>query len=182
MLFQISSQQGGVIATLRRNHCHKFSSVLIPVFLEMSIQMRYLQSMTRDKIPNENARLKPIKTIMVYNDDTTDEAKAKPQIARVAVESIDSDLLDLDGGRLYKVPYAINDGVYACMNCECRFTIFFRWRYHCKACGDMVCSSCNGNYAYLENFERLKLQRVCVPCFKNKRIVHVVDNKPVKTV
>ena len=53
--------------------------------------------------------------------------------------------------------------VTMCQNCTVEFTVLIR-RHHCRACGQVVCSTCSANKAPLRYLE-FDSARVCDSCY-----------------
>jgi len=60
-----------------------------------------------------------------------------------------------------------DDVVNRCMNCEKRFGLC-TWKYHCRVCGGVYCSTCSANY---DNFLPFYVDevRMCNGCFSVKK-------------
>lgn len=100
----------------------------------------------------------------------------------VTVGSVDTTVLRAyvlsnQGGSYCDIGWVVKDGVNNCMCCALAFGMIYS-KYHCKACGDVVCSSCaRGNVRIAELNSPVK-QRICTKCVTGENEVHIRSNKP----
>lgn len=78
----------------------------------------------------------------------------------------------------YTVGWILNDGVSACMICDCGFDIVNR-RHHCRACGKVICNSCSLHKVNIKQLRDDKGEylpsRVCDICASQHRIDEIWD-------
>ena len=70
-----------------------------------------------------------------------------------------------DSGLLENVGWVINDNIAFCLVCKKDFGMA-RWKHHCRACGNLVCSSCSKYSICIISKEDLGKVKVCKSCFK----------------
>lgn len=78
----------------------------------------------------------------------------------------------------YKVGWVVDCDMERCMICLDRFN-WLKFKHHCRACGNLVCSSCSPFIAYIPNFEEEDGSRVCRNCFGLKQsTANIVERSP----
>ncbi|KAI8920402.1 hypothetical protein BC831DRAFT_479817 [Entophlyctis helioformis] len=74
---------------------------------------------------------------------------------------------DVDNIEGYKAPIWVPDSLANnCNVCTTEFTLFNR-KHHCRACGNVVCSSCSTNAFYVPLADHDQLERCCDVCFQD---------------
>lgn len=79
-----------------------------------------------------------------------------------------------DGSRTV-VGWVINEDINECMICAIPFGMF-RYRHHCRSCGNLVCYTCSPNEVVLHELRELGPVRVCVQCYWGQDPVYVAYN------
>jgi hypothetical protein len=69
-----------------------------------------------------------------------------------------------DSGPLKNVGWVINENVSVCLICNKDFGVLKRWRHHCRACGDLVCTACSNYAKKIKGYDKLGKFKVCVNC------------------
>jgi len=85
------------------------------------------------------------------------------------------------GGGYCEVGWVVLDGVTNCMCCSLAFGVIYS-KYHCKACGDVVCSSCARATAKIAELNSTVRQRICKKCVTGEVEVHIRSKKPAPPV
>lgn len=65
---------------------------------------------------------------------------------------------------LYRVGWVLDSDINYCMECQNEFT-FFNRKHHCRACGNVICSTCSPYKANLPTLDEINGSRVCINCF-----------------
>lgn len=77
-----------------------------------------------------------------------------------------------DSGSYCRVGWVLNDDVDACMVCHSLFyEALVSGKHHCRACGNIVCSSCSAGRAIVCEVQALGLVRVCSQCYFGQEAV-----------
>ena len=80
----------------------------------------------------------------------------------------------------YQAGWVVDSDLTCCMICVKPYG-WFRYRYHCRACGSLVCSSCSPYRAPVPGFSLLSKEtggsRTCVDCFGLKSEVFVNNRR-----
>eukprot|EP01038_Epipyxis_sp_PR26KG_P007314 gene7314-9966_t len=71
--------------------------------------------------------------------------------------------------------WIINEDINECMICGKEFG-FFRFKHHCRCCGNIVCSTCSPDEAVIEELTQLGAVRVCVICYWGQEPLHIVTH------
>jgi hypothetical protein len=66
-----------------------------------------------------------------------------------------------DSGEYAKVGWILNEDCAHCMICRKQLSL----RHHCRACGNILCSSCCDIFEYVDLIESLGPVRVCMLCY-----------------
>lgn len=70
------------------------------------------------------------------------------------------------------VGWILNECVDNCMLCEAPFDTF-RWKHHCRACGNVICDSCSSTTVQIVELSECHFQRACDLCAQVQyEIVH----------
>lgn len=70
-------------------------------------------------------------------------------------------------GHAYEVAWVVDSDVNSCMRCLKPFsTMYFRFRHHCRACGNLICAECSPYRTSIPSIlDEEPLSRVCLSCF-----------------
>jgi hypothetical protein len=63
-----------------------------------------------------------------------------------------------------KVGWIVNEELTICMICKTTFGMFGSAKYHCHACGNLVCQQCSENQVEIYEIKELGPLRVCRLC------------------
>lgn len=66
---------------------------------------------------------------------------------------------------LLSTGWILNNSLTCCFSCSNKFNFITNPRHHCRACGNLVCSTCSSNELFIKKYESLGKQRVCSGCF-----------------
>jgi hypothetical protein len=67
------------------------------------------------------------------------------------------------GGQYCQLGWIVKDDATHCMNCKTAFS-GLHTKYHCKACGDVCCSTCCDKWAKIVELGSPQAHRVCRRC------------------
>jgi hypothetical protein len=103
-------------------------------------------------------------SISFYEDDVVNVSFGeKRTVQRVFVRHTD---LNTDG-----VGWVLNKCMPECMVCQKEFNSF-RWKHHCRACGNIVCDDCSAHDVRIVDFPEFGEQRVCSLCYWGQEEVY----------
>ncbi len=83
------------------------------------------------------------------------------------------DALPLGQSGFQNVGWIIEYTVPNCMICYQPFSIFKRRKYHCHACGILICHVCSRVEASIQGFQDLGEMKVCSHCLRKKVLLHI---------
>lgn len=71
-----------------------------------------------------------------------------------------------DSGVYSRLGWVLSKDVHHCMLCSAAFSSSWRFKHHCRCCGNVVCEKCSpdSSRATLDALPSCSLQRVCVQC------------------
>ena len=78
------------------------------------------------------------------------------KLRRIFIKTVDS-------GEYGNVGWMLNEDVNRCTICAKAFGIF-RYKHHCRACGNIVCNICSKNNVIVDLLVSLGPVRVCDQC------------------
>ena len=83
--------------------------------------------------------------------------------------------------KYFKVGWIIGFDQGNCLLCFEAFTKYQNRRHHCRACGNLVCSSCSPHRSLVEDLESLGRLRVCNECI-NESFINDQNQEVIKLV
>lgn len=106
--------------------------------------------------------------VQFYYDDETIVIRGKMRSVRrvYAIRgAVDSD--DKKNG----VGWIIDEDITECMVCALPFGLF-RYKHHCRSCGNLVCNTCSSERALIYEMIDLGPLRVCIQCYWGQEVVY----------
>lgn len=115
---------------------------------------------------------KSIKKSQLFLVDEEIKINGETKVVRRLYAKNDSKGSDSSKSKFIGVGWIINDDINICMVCNIPFG-FFRWKHHCRCCGNIVCDSCSPFCVSIVELDELGEVRVCTQCYWGQEDVHI---------
>lgn len=128
----------------------------------MTQHMRFMKKLVskdfeKIKLMSEKPINNSFKVTDIREDTVTTKNNSRVTFMRCYIETEDS-------GSLANVGWVINENVSICLVCEKDFGLLKRWRHHCRACGDLVCTNCSKFSRGIKGRDKLGKFKMCENC------------------